>query len=300
MVQWATRDKPLIYYLFGTIDDSKSLVISEKHLFDYLVAVISNDPPIQNNISSEFRDKDKSFLFVGFGFRNWYLRILLYVLLGGGKGQRSEKSSRSFAFEQFLTKDNLNLQHACFLFRADLKVDFSDMEVDDFVSELRKRFEASVKEGPEDIKDEDINVGAPSVFICHASEDKEKAMVINEKLRAGGLNPWIDQEGIRGGDNWDHLLEKTIENSDYFLVLQSKAMAAKKIGYVNKEIKLAQRKADEIRTGINFIYPVIIEEIGKEEMLEDLNVFQSTDLAKTSIEELIKDIRRDFQRRNNK
>jgi hypothetical protein len=148
--------------------------------------------------------------------------------------------------------------------------------------------------------DEIINEGAPTVFICHASENKEIAMDISGKLRAGGLNPWIDQEGIRGGDKWDNLLEKTIENSDYFVVLQSKAMAAKKKGYVNKEINLALKFEKYFQTGINFIYPIIIEKIDRKEMLEDLNDFQSTDLTKTPIEDLIKDIRRDNQRRKNK
>ena len=300
MVQWATRDKPLIYYLFGSIDEKKSLVISEKHLFEYLVSVISNDPPIQNNISSEFRDRDKSFLFVGFGFRNWYLRILLYVLLVGSKGQRSEKSSRSFAAEQFLTKDGANLQYSCFLLRADLKVNFTDMNEEDFVSELRKKYEESVKDSPKQKSDEVINEGAPSIFICHASEDKEKAMDISENLKAGGLNPWIDHEGIRGGDKWDNLIERTIKDSDYFVILQSKAMAAKTYGYVNKEIHLALKRVDYFR-GSNYIFPVIIEQLDENEKLEDFKDFQFTDLTtKSAIEELIKDIRRDFQRRNHK
>ena len=300
MVQWAGGEKPLIYYLFGAIDDPKSLVISEKHLFEFLVSVISNEPSIQNNISSEFRDKDKSFLFVGFGFRNWYLRILLYVLLGGGKGHRSEKSSRSFALEQFLPKDSFNLPQVCFLFREDLKVDFSEMNVEDFVSELRNKYEDSVEESGKSGSKEEIDEGAPTVFICHASENSETAMSISAKLRTGGLNPWIDKEGIRGGDKWDNLLERTIENADYFVVLQSKAMAAKTKGYVNKEINLALKYEKYFRTGINYIYPIIIEQIDKNEMLEDLNDFQSTDLTKTTIEELIKDIRRDNQRRKNK
>ncbi len=292
MVQWDSREKPLIYYLYGSAKFEESLVISEKHLLEFLVNLISNNPPIQSNIISEFRNKETCFLFLGFGFRNWYLRILLYVLLGG-RENRSEKESRSFALEEILPDDDTEFKEITILFGKDFKIGFSDVAVAPFVKELRQRYQAQAERPapPESELDDE----APTVFICHASEDKETARILHDKLRAGGIRPWIDQEGIRGGDQWDRLLQKTIQESDYFLVIQSNALLAKKIGYVNKEIHLAIERQKEVRFGISFILPVKIDE---SEPLEELAHIQSTDLRDlNNVEQLLKTIRRDQQRR---
>ncbi len=311
MVTWDSREKPLIYYLYGSVKDHDSLVISEKHLLEFLVAVTAKDPPIQNNVMSEFRDKDRSFLFLGFGFRNWYLRILLYVLLDS-KANNIEKTSRSFALEQIPLHDESGFQEIAFLFKDNLKISFSDMTVEEFVAELRKRCEAELAQqspapapalvsAPEVSvpapTDEEAAADAPTVFICHASEDKETAMKIWERLKQEGLNPWIDKEGIRGGDQWDQLLEKQIRGVDYFLVVQSRAMAdkAKQKSYVNKEVKLALEEQLKFPDQIAFILPVKIEEC---ELREELMSVQCTDLTHWSnIDNLLKDVRRDQQRR---
>jgi hypothetical protein len=311
MAVWNSREKPLIYYLYGSVKDHDSLVISEKHLLEFLVAVTAKDPPIQNNIMSEFRNKDRSFLFLGFGFRNWYLRILLYVLLDS-KANNIEKTSRSFALEQAPLQDESSLQEIAFLFKDNLKISFSDITVEEFVAELRKRCESespgesptpapasvSVPEGSPPVStDLEAPSDGPTVFICHASEDKQMALKIWERLKQAGLNPWIDKEGIRGGDQWDQLLEKQIRGVDYFLVVQSGAMAdkAKQKSYVNKEIKLALEEQLKFPDQIAFILPVKIEEC---ELREELMSVQCTDLTNwDNIENLLKDIRRDQQRR---
>jgi hypothetical protein len=269
-------------------------VISEKNLFEFLIAIISSDPPVQNNMISEFRDKDKCFLFLGFGFRNWYLRILLYVLLCGGKGSYSEKVSRSFAFESILL-DNSNFQQVCFVFRDNLKVDFPELTVEKFVVELNDRFEKTLKE-PENIRiAKTIAENAPKVFICHASEDKETAMYLYNKLKEEGLDPWIDQEGIIVADDWNQLINKKIRDSDYVIILQSKAMASKTRGYVNKEIKIALEIQKEVRDPYKFIFPVKIDD---GDVLEELNDKQWIDLRDPAkYDELVKEIRRDQQRR---
>ncbi|NIV99354.1 TIR domain-containing protein, partial [Candidatus Saccharibacteria bacterium] len=69
---------------------------------------------------------------------------------------------------------------------------------------------------------------APTVFICHASEDKEYAKSLHDKLENAGLNAWIDQEDIRSGEDWNKRIKHAInEEIDYFVVLQSKAMQGK-------------------------------------------------------------------------
>ena len=299
MAKWSDKNKPLIYYLYGCTDVPESLVISEKQLLEFLVSVISKDPPIHSNILSEFSNNERCFLFLGFGFRNWYLRILLYVLLGL-KGRKNERTSRSFALEEIVPGNGSEtFEHICFLFGKDLNVDFSDMPVENFVKELKDRFavyvgsngeattqDASAIEAPDD---------APSVFISYASEDKDRAMALRDKLKNGGLNPWFDKDGLRGGDDWERMLEKTIKDVDYFVVLQSNALAARETSVVFKEVRHALQRQQEFRFGISFIMPVKIDECELMDELANLHTLDLIDLEQADL--LIKDIRRDQQRR---
>jgi hypothetical protein len=300
MVRWDSRDVPLIYYLFGTIDDPNSLVISEKNLFEFLVKLISNDPPIQSNISSELCNVEKSFLFLGLGFGNWYLRILLYALLGGVQ-QSNEKLSRSLALEKILTNEECNFRQVCFLFRENLKLQFTDMKVDEFVSEMKNKYETFLKDKAPQIELPPVLEDAPMIFICHTEEDTDTALVLSKKLQEGGLNPWIDKKGIRGGNDWDRILKRVIKKSDYFIIIQSENLVfkSKTRGYVNKEINLAKEIQREfLDPTISFIYPVRIDD---SEKLEELNGLQTIDLNDpNNYEKLIKDIQDDQHRRPRK
>ena len=99
------------------------------------------------------------------------------------------------------------------------------------------------------------------MFICHASEDKEKASQVHDALKRAKLEPWLDKDALRGGDRWDDLIASTIEKVDYFVVLNSKALAGKsrEASYVNKEIRRALQ-ADELRLVGRFIVPASIDD----------------------------------------
>jgi len=105
-----TEQNPLLFYLYGTADESESLVMTENDLLDFLVSVISKAPGLPLGISSELNSDDKNFLFLGFGFKHWYLRILLHVLAGN-----SHKKSRSFALNSCRTTRMNTKVRFCFL-----------------------------------------------------------------------------------------------------------------------------------------------------------------------------------------
>src|SRR6185369_5496158 len=75
-----TSDKPIVYSLFGRHDYAESMVLNDKNLLDYLVRVIKESPPLPDAVRATVRAPSTVFLFVGFGFHNWWLRLLLKVL----------------------------------------------------------------------------------------------------------------------------------------------------------------------------------------------------------------------------
>lgn len=287
-VRMGTVEKPLVFYLYGTVEEPGSLLLTENDLLDFLVALISKSPGLQDNIRSELQAENKSFLFLGFGFRHWYLRILLHVLQGGNR------KSRSFAMEQFTPEHAAELQRNVFFFkRSDYKIHIFKQELNRFAGELREKFEGSSP----DCTPRFMDAKAPEVFICHANEDKSYAASLYAKLEEAGIKPWLDKKNLRGGDDWNSRIEKTIKTVDYFVVLQSNSLAKKHVGYVNREINTALDRQKEFMKGFCFIIPVKIEECP---LREDLARLQTIDLTnETNIKELISTIKRDFEKRGN-
>ena len=91
MGELGTVTEPLVYRLYGSCKHPYSMVLTENDLLDFLVAVVAENPGLPVDLKNLF--KDKSFLFLGFGLSNCYLRILLHIL----ELKKSEISS--FALE---------------------------------------------------------------------------------------------------------------------------------------------------------------------------------------------------------
>lgn len=287
-VKITTDGNPLVFYLYGNIAEPKSLLLTEKDLLDFLVALISKNPALQDNIRGELQNEDKSFLFFGFGFRRWCLRILLHVLQG------SRKNSRSFALEQFIPLNSNELMQTVFFFKkSDHKIHIFKQDFNTFAEELRRRYEQCT---PGQISSQVSSARGPRVFISYTGKDKEYAASLYKKLEEAGLKPWLDKENLRGGDDWYDVIEKTVkEEIDYFIVLQSKALHERIESYVFEEIKHALKRKDRFRTGIRFIFPVKIGDCPLEEKLKHIQTVDLTDEA--NFDRLVSDIKRDFEKR---
>jgi hypothetical protein len=276
-------DEPLIYHLYGSLAEPDSLVLADRELLDVLVAVIRDQPGLPKNVVSAFRDPERTFLFLGFQLYHWQLRVLMHVL-----DSASPRTSRSFALEfvdDVLDEGTVNF------YRGGHGIDFFELPVDEFVSELVHRVGGGAG-GPA------LSPSAPSVFLCHADEDKEVADHLARDLRARGLNTWLDKDDIRGGVAWDPLIERTIrDDAGYVVVLQSSNLLERrsKRSYVNKEIAIALEVQQLYPPDRVFLVPVRIDR--SDCLIDELNHRQTIDLTESrGVDALVKDITRDIQR----
>lgn len=100
---------------------------------------------------------------------------------------------------------------------------------------------------------------ALKVFLCHASQDKSAVRTLYVRLKnESWLDPWLDEEKILGGQDWDSEIRKAVRVSDIIIVCLSKASVTKE-GYVQKEIRLALDIADEKPEATIFIIPLKIQ-----------------------------------------
>ncbi len=97
------------------------------------------------------------------------------------------------------------------------------------------------------------------VFLCHSSIDKAAVRALYRQLqKEGDIEPWLDEENILPGQDWDYEIRKAVRESDVVLACLSSASITKR-GYVQTEIKLALDVADEQPEGMIYLVPTRLE-----------------------------------------
>ncbi len=112
----------------------------------------------------------------------------------------------------------------------------------------------------------DVATRKLGVFLCHASNDKGAVRDLYQRLRDSGYMPWLDEESLIPGDEWEKKIKKAVRESDVVLVCLSQKSINKR-GFVQKEIRYALDVADEQPEGTIFIIPLKLEECDVPERL---------------------------------
>ena len=98
------------------------------------------------------------------------------------------------------------------------------------------------------------------VFLCHASQDKPAVRELYKKLYAENwIQPWLDEEELLPGQDWNLEIEKAVEASDAVIVCVSHVSVAKE-GYVQKELRQVLEIALNKLDGAIFVIPVRLDE----------------------------------------
>lgn len=97
------------------------------------------------------------------------------------------------------------------------------------------------------------------VFLCHASADKPKVRELYRYLKRRGINPWLDEEDLVGGQDWQVEIPRALATSDAIIICLTRNSVDKE-GYIQREIKFALDKALEMPEGRIFLIPIKFEE----------------------------------------
>jgi len=232
-LQEPTETKPLVYYLYGHIDDIYSLVLSENDLIEFLVAAVRGDPALPDYVRKCLGDPDTTFLFVGFGFQNWYIRVLLHVLKIYGH------KSRAVALEDTSFFDHPERPQTVGFFSGDRSIEFHPLQWDTFAERLCAAYR-DIESSKAALPRAQHGPDAPKAFLCYANEDREAVEILGEALQARGVAIWQDIQNLRCGEKWDRILVDVIKKQvDYVIVAQSPRMRNRAEGYFRKEIEVA-------------------------------------------------------------
>jgi hypothetical protein len=118
--------------------------------------------------------------------------------------------------------------------------------------------------------------GRLRVFLCHASEDKPEVRNLYKRLKGAGVDPWLDEEDLLGGQVWEDEIPEVVRAAHAVLVCLSQKSVSK-AGYIQKEIKYVLDVADQQPQGTIYVIPLKLEECQIPERLNrwhGINYFQ--------------------------
>ena len=285
-----TEMRPLVYYLFGHHEDDASLVLTEADLIDYLVKIIKGDPPVPDKVRSFLADPSASFLFLGFGFQNWYLRVLLKVLDVYGH------VFKSVAFEDPQFVDAPESRHVI-AFYKDHRIEFRRLSWQPFAEQLLQTYQESLPPSQsEKTSAPALGADAPEAFLSYASEDVDVITELSENLQANGIKVWRDKTNLRAGARWNEVLQSVIkERVNYVIVVQTIAMTTRISGVFFREIAAAKEKDEDMGEfrgqKLTFLIPVTLGHSQPLGSLKDLHTIDVT----AGIDALVAAIQADWE-----
>ncbi len=98
-----------------------------------------------------------------------------------------------------------------------------------------------------------------AVFLSYASQDAEAAQRICEALRAAGIEVFLDQSELRGGDVWDQKIRREIHACALFIPVISANTASRHEGYFRLEWNLADQRTNMMARNRVFVVPVCLD-----------------------------------------
>lgn len=110
--------------------------------------------------------------------------------------------------------------------------------------------------------------GRLQAFLCHASGDKPRVRELCGKLKADGVDPWLDEERLLPGHRWEDEIRKALKSSHAAIVCLSEH-ALSKVGYIHRELKHVLDVAAEQPRDSLFLMPIKLDDCGIPDGLEE-------------------------------
>ncbi len=236
-------DAPLVYQLFGDARQPDSMIVTERDQLAFLDAILQqeNTAGIPNKVAIHFtsvKDKglgqqfDKTFVFLGFDFNEWHLRLILHLI---GRYQRQKET---YALQN--PKDIGELTH--FFYKNNFDVHFEGTPAEQFLADIQ----AAIAQ-PE-LPSTPVS-GKLKVFLMYAPEDEAVKTALDTQLnpikRTEFIETWDESQLLAGAEK-DQEITQRIQEADIILPL----ITANFFGsdQIDQQLQLALRRHEAKET----------------------------------------------------
>ncbi len=242
-----TAEAPLVFNLFGFYEEAGSLVLTESDQVEFLKNVLKDQPPLPPKLLSQM-DSRKTYLFLGFDWEQWNLRLLL-------QGMNLAKECNILAHSNKAVK--LQAKTIDF-YESSFRFSFITEDVTKFVAELKEKYTAlSPDSAPDTVKEK--------LFIVADPKDEEFRTELVKNLKPLAAEVW--HEGlIEAGSDVDATVLENMEAADIILLLISADFLASD-NIFKREWKVALKKHQDKSAKV---IPIITRTCNWEESSPDL------------------------------
>lgn len=201
---------PLIFNLFGCVEDPESLVLTEENQVEFIKNVVRANPPIPYQIMGQF-DNRKTYLFLGFDLENWHYRLLLDSLKLEHENTTIFPQMEDYPLTEVTKSFYENRYHFIFV----------DKKIGDFVQDLHDGFYASPEEEPAAAELQPKNI-----VLLHDDNESDTAFALRLSnhlanfQRSGRAEIW-HKNMMLPGDSAAEITAARIEAADLVLTVLS-------------------------------------------------------------------------------
>ncbi len=126
----ASKENPLIYHIFGSTENSNSLLLSHDDLFNFFKSILG-ERSIPAAIKKFFKeDAGGEVIFLGFSFRKWYVQMILRLF-------NLNKTDNELSRTAYLNTEPPN-EEVMFA-TQNFQVDFIDTHIKEFIETLYQK-----------------------------------------------------------------------------------------------------------------------------------------------------------------
>jgi len=123
-----TNQQPLIYHLFGSIEDAESMLICYSDLYKYIKSVFAYEY-LPDHVKRQFKGNAEHIVFLGLDFEKWYYQLILNML------GVDEDPCMQYALSAQKFDGNVKS-----LYEEHFKITFVSRQIDGFVDQLHAAF----------------------------------------------------------------------------------------------------------------------------------------------------------------
>ena len=133
-----TIAEPIVYKLHGSLEKLHTMIVTEDDVIDFSACVMLRMPPLLPSIKAAI--SDYSILFIGYGLKDWNIRVMLKALRGERK---RHLHPIDYAIQRRpVDKKDANIWDISVMYwRHQESLKCFDMDAVHFVGELKRRFD---------------------------------------------------------------------------------------------------------------------------------------------------------------
>ncbi len=218
-----TTAKPLLYNLFGNIDNEGSLIFTYDDLFDYLMKIFG-DFKLPQTLQNELK-LVRHVLFLGFDFDKWYFKLLLRLL-----------KLNEIKIKNASTKDRSLMPRVMSFYLDEFKmkfIEYNEAEILDTI--YQKCDELGILRS----KSTPVLGNSAEIFISYAwgGESEQIADSVETLLRAKGINITRDKKDLGYTGDIKTFMDSIGKGKYVIVIISDKYLKSENCMYELLEIK---------------------------------------------------------------